>query len=214
MLRATRPPGLCRENSLLSLLQQYPPQHTAHSVLTNFDAEVNLVIRVGTLGFEVSSLHRCHTVTVRHYLDVSDLQIQEKMMRLHLNSRVVRFFAAGCWLVGSLALASSQDSSTRQPAPDNTKVNQRKESQSQPTADQQKENVSDRTITQQIRQSLMRDKSLSTYAHNVKIITQNGMVTLKGPVRSDDEKQTVETKAAEIVGKDKVTSELAVKPKE
>ena len=59
----------------------------------------------------------------------------------------------------------------------------------------------------------MKEKSLSSYAHNVKIITQNGMVTLKGPVRSDDEKQIVETKAAEIVGKDKVTSELAVQPK-
>jgi len=47
----------------------------------------------------------------------------------------------------------------------------------------------------------------------VKIISQNGMVTLKGPVRSDDEKRVVETKAAEIAGQDKVTSELEVKPK-
>jgi osmotically-inducible protein OsmY len=59
----------------------------------------------------------------------------------------------------------------------------------------------------------MNDKSLSTYAHNVKIISQNGMVTLKGPVRSGDEKRSVESKAAEVVGQDKVTSELEVKPK-
>ena len=82
-------------------------------------------------------------------------------------------------------MACAQNSS--QPAPDNAKVNERDKDKSQPTADQQKENRSDRDITQQIRQSVMNDKSLSTYAHNVKIISQNGMVTLKGPVRSDDE---------------------------
>jgi len=92
-------------------------------------------------------------------------------------------------------------------------VNERDKNKAEPTADQQKDNRSDRGITQQIRQSVMKDKSLSTYAHNVKIISQNGMVTLKGPVRSDDEKRAVETKAAEVVGQDKVTSELEVKPK-
>ena len=59
----------------------------------------------------------------------------------------------------------------------------------------------------------MKDKSLSTYAHNVKIITQNGVVTLKGPVRSEEEKQAVEAKAKEIAGPGKVTSDLEVKPK-
>ena len=61
---------------------------------------------------------------------------------------------------------------------------------------------------------MMKDKSLSTYAHNVKIITQNGQVTLKGPVRSEDEKRTVEAKAAEIAGESKVTSELNIKPQQ
>jgi osmotically-inducible protein OsmY len=92
-------------------------------------------------------------------------------------------------------------------------VNERDRSPNEPTADQQKENRSDRDITQQIRQSIMKDKSLSTYAHNVKIITQNGQVTLKGPVRSEDEKKTVEAKAIEVAGENKVTSQLDVKPK-
>lgn len=65
--------------------------------------------------------------------------------------------------------------------------------------------------TRDIRRSIVQDKSLSTYAHNVKIISQNGMVTLKGPVRSEEEKAAVESKAAEIAGKDKVTSQLEVK---
>jgi osmotically-inducible protein OsmY len=59
----------------------------------------------------------------------------------------------------------------------------------------------------------MKDKSLSSYAHNVKIITQEGMVTLKGPVRSEEEKQAIEAKAKEVAGGDKVSSELVVKPK-
>src|SRR6202521_1407240 len=100
------------------------------------------------------------------------------------------------------------------PAPaDNTTVNQRDRNSNEPTADQQKNNLSDRDITQQIRRAIVKDKSLSTYAHNVKIITQNGQVTLKGPVRSDDEKRAVEAKAAEVAGENKVTSELDVKPK-
>jgi hyperosmotically inducible protein len=123
--------------------------------------------------------------------------------------RTISMVILACSLSGSWMVASAQDSS-QQPAPDNTKANQDK---SQPTADQQKDNRSDRDITQQIRQAVINDKSLSTYAHNVKIISQNGMVTLKGPVRSDDEKRAIETKAADVVGQDKVTSELQVAPK-
>ena len=96
---------------------------------------------------------------------------------------------------------------------DNTTVNQRDRNPNEPTADLQKNNPSDRDITQQIRRAIMKDKSLSSYAHNVKIITQNGQVTLKGPVRSDEEKGAIEAKATEIVGENKVTSELDIKPK-
>jgi len=95
-------------------------------------------------------------------------------------------------------------------APDNTKVNKRDQSKTELTADQQKEGPTDRDITRRIRRAIMKDKALSTYAHNVKIITRDGMVTLKGPVRSKKEKQTVEAKAKEVAGEDKVTSELEV----
>ena len=119
-------------------------------------------------------------------------------------------------LLGAGVVAYAQEPSTQQasPAPDNTKVNERDRSQNEPTADQQKDNRSDRDITQQIRQSLMKDKSLSTYAHNVKIVTQGGQVTLKGPVRSEDEKKAIETKASEVAGDGKVTSELNIKPQQ
>lgn len=110
------------------------------------------------------------------------------------------------------AAARAQDSAA--PAADNTKVNQRDKNKAEPTADQQKENHPDRELARQIRRSIVQDKSLSSYAHNVKIIAQNGVVTLKGPVRSDEEKTAVEAKASEIAGADKVTSQLEVKPKQ
>ena len=98
---------------------------------------------------------------------------------------------------------------TQQPAPDNTKKNK---DQPAPTADQQKMNPSDRKITQDIRKSIHDDKTLSTYAHNIKIITQGGKVTLRGPVHSEEEKYNLATKAASVVGQENVTNELEIAP--
>ena len=129
---------------------------------------------------------------------------------------VVRGLLCAGLLLGSAAIASAQQPSAQDasPAPDNTRVNQQDRSQTEPTADQQKDNRSDRDITQQIRRSIMKDKSLSSYAHNVKIITQDGQVTLKGPVRSEDDKKAIEAKATEVAGDGKVTSELNIKPQQ
>jgi hyperosmotically inducible periplasmic protein len=96
------------------------------------------------------------------------------------------------------------------PAPDNTKVNKRDRQPTQATADDQKNNDADLKITQQIRKALSADKALSTYAHNVKVITQGGKVTLKGPVRSAEEKKVVEAKAAEVAGAANITNQLSV----
>ena len=125
------------------------------------------------------------------------------------------FLCTGLLLgIGVLSRAQEQTSEQAPPAADNTKTNERDRSANEPTADQQKDNRSDRDITQQIRQSIMKDKSLSTYAHNVKIVTQQGQVTLKGPVRSEDEKRAIEAKATEVAGENKVSSELNVKPQQ
>lgn len=97
--------------------------------------------------------------------------------------------------------------------PDNTKVNKRDRNAGEATADQQKMNKADRDLTAQIRKSIMADKSLSTYAHNIKVISQDGVVTLKGPVHSDDEKKAIVAKAVEVAGSpDKVTDQITVKP--
>jgi osmotically-inducible protein OsmY len=117
-------------------------------------------------------------------------------------------------LLGCGTLMIAQDTAGQNaPAPDNSKMNQRDREPNEPTADQQPNDRSDRAITQQIRQAINAEKTFSTYAHNVKVITQNGQVTLKGPVRSDEEKRAIEAKAAAIAGDGKVTSELTVKSK-
>lgn len=80
------------------------------------------------------------------------------------------------------------------------------------TADQQKMNATDRELTKKIRRSIIADKSLSTYAHNIKIISQDGAVTLKGPVKPDDEKKNLMAKAIAVTGTaDKVTDQISVK---
>jgi hyperosmotically inducible protein len=112
--------------------------------------------------------------------------------------------------VVTLGYGQSPDPTT--PKPDNTKVNQRDRNAGAATADQQKMNLADRALTRNIRRSIMADKSLSTYAHNIRIISQDGAVTLKGPVKSDDEKANIIAKAVAVAGSaDKVTDQISVK---
>ena len=115
----------------------------------------------------------------------------------------LRVAVAAC----ALGFAASASSYAQTQAPDNSAHNQAQRT----TADSQSQSTSDRVITQKIRQAVIADKSLSTYGHNCKIIAQNGMVTLKGPVHSDDEKKAIEAHAADVVGQDHVTDKLSVK---
>jgi osmotically-inducible protein OsmY len=126
-----------------------------------------------------------------------------------MKSLALKVVLAAGVLFGGMA-AWTQDASTTQAPADNTKVNQRDHNSNAPTADQQKNNQSDVELARQVRKSLVNDKSLSTNAHNVKVIVQGGMVILKGPVNSEEEKQAVEAKASEVAGTDKVSSELQV----
>jgi hyperosmotically inducible periplasmic protein len=96
-------------------------------------------------------------------------------------------------------------------SPDNTKANKGDQSKSAVTADQAKNAPNDRQIMADIRKAVMADKSLSTYGHNVKIISQHGKVTLKGPVNTEDERKSIKDKAVEVAGADNVTDNITVK---
>lgn len=121
-----------------------------------------------------------------------------------------RRLLAGIALTAASFTLAAQDPPVK---PDNTKINKRDRKPSEMTADQQKMNPADRELTRKIRKAVVSDKVLSTYAHNVKIIARDGIVTLKGPVKSDDEKKSIEAKAVEAAGgADKVKNELSVKP--
>jgi hyperosmotically inducible periplasmic protein len=96
--------------------------------------------------------------------------------------------------------------------PDNTKINERDRPADRLTADQQSQSKGDVEATAKIRQLVVKDDTLSTKAHNVKIITINGKVTLRGPVKSDGEKMSIDKKAREVVGDTNVTNELEIAP--
>jgi hyperosmotically inducible periplasmic protein len=94
---------------------------------------------------------------------------------------------------------------------DNTKRNSSEQNRNSNTAEKQSNSKDDLALTQKIRQAVMKDGSLSMDAKNVKIIAQDGKITLKGPVESQQEKDTIATEAGEIAGKDKVDNQLEVK---
>jgi hypothetical protein len=81
-----------------------------------------------------------------------------------------------------------------------------------PTADQRKMSASDRALTQQIRKAIHHDGSLSNFGKNIKIFTQNGKVALRGPVRSEQERYNLGTKAADAAGQGNVSNQLDVTP--
>jgi hyperosmotically inducible protein len=115
-------------------------------------------------------------------------------------------------LVGSPGLAQPDDTRTpsAQTAPDNTGKNVRDRDDKTLTPLDQSESEADRTLTQRIRQAVVDDDSLSTNAKNVKIITVNGRVTLRGPVTSKQEKAAIATKAQQLAGADKVDDQLEI----
>jgi osmotically-inducible protein OsmY len=126
-----------------------------------------------------------------------------------MSDRILKGLVASSAMLGMLCgvPAIAQNSTT----PDNTKTNQRDRSKAEATADQAKNNKSDREIMQEIRKSIIADKSLSTDSHNIKVIARHGQVTLKGPVHTEDERKAIEAKAAEVAGAGSVTNQISVK---
>lgn len=109
----------------------------------------------------------------------------------------------------ALALAFSAGFSSAAQNADNSGANKQPENKMQ-TADQAKNSKTDLRMMKQIRRAIVKDKSLSTNAHNVKVVAADGKVTLSGPVKSDEEKKTIEQKATEIAGAGNVNNEMTI----
>ncbi|HUL35685.1 MAG TPA: BON domain-containing protein [Candidatus Eisenbacteria bacterium] len=112
---------------------------------------------------------------------------------------------------GNAQIVAARTPAAASQEPDNTSTNKQETRPGSATADQQKETPADRDLAKKIRKSIVDDSSLSTSAHNVKIIVRDGRVVLKGPVQSEDEKMRIGAKAVEIAGVGKVKNYLTVK---
>lgn len=119
-------------------------------------------------------------------------------------------FALTFLCLSTLALtAVAQDDSTPTPA-DNSGRNTSDRSGETVTSGDQSNSSADIKITAAIRRAVMKDDSLSMTAKNVKIITADGVVTLRGPVKTAAEKATIAKLAAAHAGSAKVTDQLVV----
>lgn len=94
--------------------------------------------------------------------------------------------------------------------PDNTKVNKRDDVKNAVTAVTQSNTKSDLELTRNIRREVTQDKAMSTYAKNIKIISRDGGVTLRGPVKTADEKDRIGVIAKKLAGASSVDNKLEV----
>jgi len=114
-------------------------------------------------------------------------------------------------LVVALAVAAWVPASLAADYPaDNSGKNVRDRQDNARTPGDQSNSKSDMAITQEVRKAVVADKALSTNAHNVKIITKNGVVTLRGPVKSPEEKDTIAAKAKQVAGVKNVDNQLEI----
>jgi len=115
--------------------------------------------------------------------------------------------ALACLSALSLAALADDNEKTK---PDNTATNERDRSSETKTSGDQSNNSADLKITQAIRQALMKDRELSTTAKNIKVITANGQVTLRGPVKSAQEKAKIDQIAKSAAGGAQIDDQLDV----
>lgn len=94
---------------------------------------------------------------------------------------------------------------------ENTEQNVRDKNDATLTPEDQKETKQDVKITARIRKAVVKDKSLSTDAHNVKIITRSGVVTLRGPVENEAESMKIQKIATKARGVVRVDNQLEKK---
>jgi len=123
--------------------------------------------------------------------------------------RVALALVLSASLLGMSTVARAQESAPV--APDNSGANVRDRNPAAMTSGEQSNAKSDVELTREIRRAVVKDPALSTLAHNVKIVTVKGSVTLRGPVKTEEERTAIASKAQEIAGADRVDNQLEVK---
>src|SRR5436190_23793048 len=116
--------------------------------------------------------------------------------------------ALACLSALSVAAVAAGDEKTNS---DNTATNERDRSGETKTSGDQSNSSADLKITQAIRQALMKDDHLSMTAKNIKVITANGQVTLRGPVKTAQEKSKIDQLANSAASGAKINNQLDVK---
>jgi hyperosmotically inducible periplasmic protein len=144
------------------------------------------------------------SITLIHSINKSKKQRMKKLLLPLFASLLIVYASPGQQATPAPTASDSTDA-------DNTRRNSSGENKNTDTAEKQSNSKDDLSLTQKIRQAVMKEGSLSMNAKNVKIIAREGNITLKGPVDSQQEKDTIGTKAGEIVGKDKVVNQVEVK---
>jgi hyperosmotically inducible periplasmic protein len=122
------------------------------------------------------------------------------------------FLAAAFFAACSSAEKQPETTTPAPTAADNTALNERDSAGATTTPVDQGQNETDLAITAKIRQAVVDDKALSVNAENVKIITNTGIVTLRGPVQSEQEKSAIEAKAKQVAGVTRVDNQLEIAP--
>lgn len=123
---------------------------------------------------------------------------------------LVLLIAAGC-NDARRTNAPSASAPTSTTAKDNTGINERDRSTAAKTPMDQNQNQKDIDVTSSIRKRVV-DTKLSVNAQNVKIISQDGKVTLRGPVKTAEEKNQIEQIAGDVAGAGNVDSQLEIQP--
>lgn len=133
-------------------------------------------------------------------------------MRQRINTMGLSLFLlAGTAIAQSTSTAPAVPPAQATPSADSTRMNERDRGNTEETAQSQMLGKGDRELLAAVRRSVVKDKSLSTMAHNIKILASNGVVTLRGPVKSTDEKSRVEALVKQVAGVSSVQNNLDIK---
>ena len=149
-------------------------------------------------------------------------------MTLHLRQCLIRFSSLAVLVSATYAqappsavppssasmtgAAETSPPSSSSPAPvDNTKINKRDRNAASVTPTKQSDKREDLKIEAAVRRAVVRDKSLSSMAHNIKIVTRSGVVTLRGPVKTSQESDKIIALAQQTPGVVQVENQLDVK---